>query len=573
MRQETKTNKHMKKFTLFLLSALLTAAAFAQQPQLLKRSKKTRQAVPTVLNKKKASSSVKAEGLITEQPDGVVHDNMYRSSEYYFSDEGYCTASWEDGIIGKIVEGDDGCVYIYNPFTGFPTGTWAKAERGQGDTLIVKGQQPIYAYGNEVDSLDIFDVTETETEDGFYTFEAKYAPIQEAKFIWKDGTLRSADDKVLGISTSSYETAGTWEWAKVGDYHYSFRTINEQVVTLPSGVTFKPYRFLNDRTNAYSDPTVVNVGFKGNDVYLQLDSTIQTGWVRGTIDGNAITFASHQYLGSDNSHRRHLFFMAGTYTKIWNEEWQEYDKEESFADKITFTYNPQTQSFASDSIMFENSGDKMIYYYTKNFDMTYDPFAEIAATPADPIIHMGPCVVELEGCEPFTSYFIDLETPIVDTDSMFINPDKLFYNVFIGNDAAYTFRKAEYPTLPYDFTDVPVYLHDGGLIGMYGRFHMINFADESMFFDSNMNPVVNRVGVQMIYRGGNEEHKSKIVWWNIPLSQVETGIGSISDNGNTVSTTYYDITGRKVLKPAHGIFIKKQLFTDGTVKTCKVSIR
>lgn len=500
-----------------------------------------------------------------------MYDNMYRSSEYYYSDEGYCTASFEDGMVGKIVEGDDGFVYIYNPFTGFNTNSWAKAERGQGDTIIVKGHQPIYAWGDEVDSLDIFDITETEIEGGYYTFEAKYSPVQEAKFTWKNGVLKSADDKVLGISTASFDNPGTWEWAKVGDYHYSFSMISEPVVKIPNDVTFKPYKFLNDRTNPYSDPRVVNVGFKGTDVYLQLDSTINTGWIKGSLDGNSITFATHQYLGSDNRYGRHLFFMAGTYKKTYNEEEQDYETEYYFADKITFTYDPVAQSFASDSVMFENSGDKVIYYYVKYFDMTYNPFVEMAATPADPIIHMGPCVVEFEGSEPFTSYFIDLETPIVDTDSMFVNPDKLFYNVFIGDDSAYTFRKADYPTLPSDLTDVPVYLHDGGLIGMYGRFHMINFADQSLFFDSEMNPVVNHVGVQMVYCGGGERRKSNVVWWNIPLKQVETGsVGSVENNGLLVSTTYYDIAGRKVIVPSHGVFVRKQLFSDGTVKATKV---
>lgn len=553
-----------------MCSSVVSAAPL----QMLKKDRKTRMQVATFRSGHNETSAKEAKGVITAQPAGVAYDNLYRSSEYYYNDEGYCTASSEDGIVGKIVEGDDGYLYIYNPFTGFSTGTWAKAEYGEGDTIIVRGHQPIYAYDDIVDSLDIFDVTETEMEDGYYTFEAKYAPVQEAKFIWKDGTLTSADDKVLGISTSSYDKPGTWEWAKIGDYHYSFRTIDEQVATLPADVTFKPYRFLNDRQNSYSDPNVVNVGFKGNDVYLQLDSTIATGWVKGTIDGNKITFPSHQYLGSDNSHGRHLFFMAGTYTSQWDDESGDYVNKEYFADKISFTYNPQTQGFSSDSIMYENSGDKMIYYYVKNFDMDYAPFKEVEATPANPIIHMGPCVVSLENTDPFTSYFIDLETPVSDTKGNFINPEKLFYNVFIDTDTAYTFRKADYPTLPADLTDVPVYLHDGGLIGMYGRFHMINFADESMFFDADMQPLVDRVGVQMIYRGGNEEHKSDIVWWNVPLAKVETdGIRQTSGNVNPVSISYYDMSGRRVSVPSHGIFIRKQTFADGTVNTCKISVR
>jgi len=171
--------------------------------------------------------SAAADGVIVDQPAGTLHDNLYRSSDYYYNEEGYIGASIDDGLIGTLVEGDDGCVYIYNPFTGYPTGTWARAERAGGDTLVVRGHQPIFAWDNEVDSLDIFDITEVADEEGYYTFEVSYSEVQEARFLWRDGVLRSIDDKVMGISTSSYTNPGTWEWAKVGERNLVMRPINE----------------------------------------------------------------------------------------------------------------------------------------------------------------------------------------------------------------------------------------------------------------------------------------------------------------------------------------------------------
>ncbi len=571
----------MRRFTFNLLLFAFAMSATAQQAHHLGNIRKTKQAVSMNFTAKQAKS-VAASGIITEQPEGVVYDNLYRSSDYYYNEEGYCSASSEDGLVGQIVEGNDGCLYIFNPFSGFPTNTWAKAERAEGDTVIIKGHQPIYALeGGEVDSLDIFDITETavgDDEEGYYyTFTSTYSPVQEAKFIWKNGTLTSVDDKVLGISTSSYDNPGTWEWAKVGDYNYSFKPVTEEVETLPEDVVFKPYKFHNDRHNSYSDPVVLNVGFLGDDVvYLQLDSTIATGWVKGYIEGNTLTFPSHQYLGSNNSHGRHLFFMAGYSTQTYNEDWKDYVTNYYFADKITFTYNPEDQSFSSDSIMYENSGDNFVYYYVKNSDMSYTPFKEVAATPADPIIHMGPEVVRMDdGIDPFTSYFIDLETPFVDTDSTFINPNKLYYNVFIDDDL-YTFKQSEYPTLPGDLTDVPVLLHDGLLVGMYGRFHMVNFSNDALFFDTDMNPIVNKVGVQMVYKGSNEVHKSNIVWWDVAAGAVvDDGMENKTFSGHTHATrvVYYDLMGRRVSAPAHGIFIKKEACSDGKVKTSKVALK
>lgn len=50
------------------------------------------------------------------------------------------------------------------------------------------------------------------------------------------------------------------------------------------------------------------------------------------------------------------------------------------------------------------------------------------------------------------------------------------------------------------------------------------------------------------------------------------GINEAIANGEAVAVTYYDMAGRKVLNPGKGLFIKKAMMADGTVKTVKVAV-
>ena len=41
----------------------------------------------------------------------------------------------------------------------------------------------------------------------------------------------------------------------------------------------------------------------------------------------------------------------------------------------------------------------------------------------------------------------------------------------------------------------------------------------------------------------------------------------------SAQTTYFDLTGRKVASPSHGVYVQKQVLSDGTVKTAKVLLK
>lgn len=56
------------------------------------------------------------------------------------------------------------------------------------------------------------------------------------------------------------------------------------------------------------------------------------------------------------------------------------------------------------------------------------------------------------------------------------------------------------------------------------------------------------------------------------LKGASAGINS-TVAASAAKTVYYDLTGRKVASPDHGVYVQKQTLSDGTVKTNKVMVK
>ena len=67
-------------------------------------------------------------------PKGKLIDNMYRNSDSWVK-KGWTSMEpgKYEGLASKIVEGDDGYLYVYNPLSGFNSNSWLKLEKvGEG---------------------------------------------------------------------------------------------------------------------------------------------------------------------------------------------------------------------------------------------------------------------------------------------------------------------------------------------------------------------------------------------------------------------------------------------------------
>lgn len=235
----------------------------------------------------------------------------------------------------------------------------------------------------------------------------------------------------------------------------------------------------------------LKIGFDGQDVYInRICESYPKGWVKGTLsaDGKTITIPANQYLGTISSS---TFADEYYVTAI--------DSKGAMTD-LVFDYD------AAQGVLSTN---QVIYYNTRPdiFDPFPDPIAkvviskksEVAATPVAPSIDMS---------KRQNDYQMSVDIPLVGTNGAWLMSDKTYYMIWIeknGQAQPYTFTTALYDDLTADLTEIPY-----------------TFKSDTTFIERGKNIFIHesakevdtwtKVGVQTIYRGGGEEHKSDISW-------------------------------------------------------------
>ena len=146
------------------------------------------------------------------------------------------------------------------------------------------------------------------------------------------------------------------------------------------------------------------------------------------------------------------------------------------------------------------------------------------------------------------------------TDGKLLNPNKLFYNIYF-DDALFTFYPDEYAALVDEITDVPIDFTDNNDIVKKGTNRKIYYFLQGM----------TTVGVQEIYKDGDKTYKSNLVSYKVDERGNLTGISRDITTGSeeVKSVSYTDLAGRRISKPAHGIFLKTVKYADGSQKTVK----
>lgn len=284
-------------------------------------------------------------------------------------------------------------------------------------------------------------------------------------------------------------------------------------------------------TKAYS--THVMVGFDGNDVYIQgLSEWLPEAWVKGTLsgDGKTVTIPSGQYLGK---YEMELFGVSDyLFISAANSETEEYED-------IVFTYDTDAKTFSTaQDVLVLNDVDDTYEWYN---DITLTPVVEMAATPATPSV-----VLITTGGEYGAS--VQFEIPTVDVNGNEMLTSKLSYVIYVEKDGQaqkLTLEAGVYEELAEDMTEIPYTFTDEWDIYAGGYMIYLNQgADEISSWT--------KIGVQSIYTGGGERHESEIGWYEIEDEVYEDGIvGVKSQNSNVI----YDMQGRRVSKPTHGLYI------------------
>ena len=538
----------MKKiFTLVALTAALLVPSVATAQRMpAKASMKLSQF-------KAPARAVAQEEPIMEAPEGVLYDNMYATSFAYGLGWGDIYIQDVDGGIGKVVEGTDGNLYIYNPisqgYIWFSILPWIKAEpTGDGKYVaklpqlyIIDYGDPYYAYSMYYDEDEGMPVVEEEGE---------------IEFTWEDGVLTQLGDKFIGLCDA------TADWFYMADQHIVYAPQTEEPI-----IMHDDEYYIQSYTMTYlSDPTdltkiksrFVDIIIDGEDIYMgDLNDNNFDSFIKGTYKDGKATFPTRQYLGVDPYYNGHIYVLTGdafvdteTYgTPVFNY---------TLNDEIVFDVDEDARNIVAEwpASMITNIGPNTLLIVNDYVAPGLVAFDEYPATPANPVFADEDLMINSNAGWAVLYFTI----PTVDVDGYKINENKLYYNILLDGEV-YTFDPETYIGFSSAMTDIPYKFEDNINFDIYingnGRHTVYIYTTD-----------FSTVGVQSFYTAGGEVNYSEIVTVDNPT---HTGINEISDNAQIIGTCYYDLTGRELpTAPSTGIYLQTTTYSNGATATVKV---
>ena len=529
-----------------LVAALLIPSMATAQRMPAKSSMKLSQF------KTPAAAPVRAEeDPIMETPEGTLYDNMYASSFAYGLGWGDIYIQDVDGGIGKVVEGTDGNLYIYNPisqgYIWFSILPWIKAEPTDKGTYVVKLPQlyildagdPYYAYCMHYDEDEGMPVVEEEGE---------------IEFTWEDGVLTQLGDKFIGLCDA------TADWFYMADQHIVYAPQNDVPITLSDSEYY-----IQSYTMTYlSDPTdltktkdrIVDVAIDGNDIYIGYLNDNTPNYIKGTLANGKATFPTRQYLGVDPYYNGHIYVLTGE-AYVDAETYSSPVFNYNLNDEIVFSVDEDARHIVAEwpAAMITNVGPNTLSILNDYVGPGLEAFDEVPAVPATPLISAEDMTVNT------TSGWVALRftIPTTDVDGYKLNENKLYYNIIL-DDEVYTFDPETYIGLSTAMTDIPYNFQDNVNFDIYinnGRHTVYLYTTDFEF-----------VGIQSIYTAGGEVNRSEMATVKNPS---HSGIEEIGSGAQAIATRYYDAFGRELpAAPATGLYLQRTTYSNGTTSTIKV---
>lgn len=495
--------------------------------------------------------------IINAQPEGKLHANFYFSGESFVNMMGYEAQLPFDGIWGKIVEAPDNkTIYINNPIGAYYSDAWIKGERTTGDTIEVKlPQQFVHEeYDGMSNDAWLYKLVPVKVEqDGeTYTTFKPDSTSQTVKYVWRNDSIvlvnTTQDSKLLGMCTE----AG--EWYGYGDYIQQYTVFDQQPVA-PKDETKATQMSITYYDSGQRYGRVKKVVREGNDIYIAgLNKNIPSGWAKGTISGNKATFSGHQYMGLDTVTASYAFFEPVSRSMVWDSEIGDSIESLTLADAITFDYDADKGTLSTDSTFVANQGYKMFNQVFTYDGATLEPWTEKAATP---LAVDASTMSYMPFSEEYGYGLLAFAPSEFDADGYILDANKLYYSIYLDDDVL-TIDPDEYKLFPYETTEIPFTYSD--------MLDFVNYA--GMWQVYTFVTGIDRIGVQMIYKGGGEVRKSAITYISA-TDEDPSAVSNVAQTGKVAGVTYTDLSGRRVSRPDKGLFIQTTRLADGTITTSK----
>ncbi|MBQ8066686.1 MAG: choice-of-anchor J domain-containing protein [Prevotella sp.] len=500
----------MKRFTLFAIAALLTVVAFAQKQRLLPQAQvfqrtsvpftPVQKAVKTTASHANRVAKVEGVDELVTLPAGAATETYYTASgNFYVSTEsGWSNATADMPSVNVAVVGTD--IYIQGLAYWFKEG-WIKG--------TLEGTTATFPNGQLIGSDDYGDEFIVGSNDG--------STVSDIVFTYDvaGGSLTAVTPYILESGAADKISAYCYWNSPVFTKE---KPAGPEVVTLPEGVELVEYALTYETSAGAAGSGRAAVAVDGDDVYFQgFSSYIPDALIKGTKVGNTITFPADQYLGSYAGYDSYLYSEA------------------------TFTYDEATDTYSSTDHVYSVLGGQ--YYDANYYNPVLKGIVEKAAMPANP---------EITGLTNSTQgygYYITFNVPNVDVNGDGLVSSKLSYKIYtdIEKDVQpLTFTSATHDRLTEDMTEIPFGFTEG-----------YDFYSTQIFLNDLYSADWNKIGIQSIYRGGDEENVTEIQWFDIKDYAAATVNATFDFNTMDLPTSATNVTD--------GDITENKTFVEGDV--------
>ena len=375
----------MKKiFTL----ALVSLAAAQLSAQVVRPAGKTPR--KAVVEHRAESELPGVADIIKKQPEGTVYSNLnhYFEGAYVNSTDYGIYDYLGDGYVTTVVKGDDGSLYIKDPFGFFHVDdaeVWVKAIKGEGNTYEVHMPQAVYDNEGGDDAILY---AWRYVKNGEETYATKDATSQIVKFELRNDSLVKVGDKdaFIGLGAADGYFYG------YGDTVSIYNKVKDVAPVPMNAAAAEQYKLSYNDQNDEASSKSVRVVIEGNTVYFgDFDTSQPDLWFSGTIDGNRLRLTKWQYMGIDsknttygqgNAGHMYLYpFGWGNFTDdSGNEKYGLYEVESPALD-----YDAATKSFSTDELTIAiNRGHNYYpYVYYSKPKLVPSSLAAVDAVEAD----------------------------------------------------------------------------------------------------------------------------------------------------------------------------------------------
>lgn len=551
----------MRKFYTIVAASLLAASCM---PAVAADGKDARIAPPSG-----------KETIVETQPSGelTLYSRTCRAHREFY---GVVEQIIEEGSVVYMVEQKDGSVWLHNTISMFNAPGWVKAEKS-GDKLTITGPQLVYEEydweANNGSYLQYFitpvEIYEYENETG--DLMRTYRPTEDGVFSFSinGNTIKQDGDGSLILGLVTYTEKNGYFFTGYGDNYIVLSLPEDEPVEVPASAEIYENWAMHYYSGDYENAKFVDVAVDGNDYYIKgIYPELPDVWVKGTLEGNTITFPNFQFIGPNLEWNYFVYLCGGQLMPSDDDD----EIMEAIIDPEGFvmTLEDDGTLFAETNIIFATSPD------TNPDNANFTSYFEgVYIQPQDPDSFTNPVApddIYLGGFDDIPA--IEFNLPALDENGNILDESNLYFSAY-ANSEIYTFTPEncwDLESLGIDgpTTELPYNIGNGYDFYQSGTWHTVYLNDyktEELF----------NIGIQSIYYPEGKEVnpdnvlKSDIVY--VGSQKDPSAVYGFEVTKEVKSVRYFDMQGREIKSPSSGIYVKKTIFSDGTEKTSKVSLR